>query len=642
MHFLKLRARLAVDSFVYTKQRKSATKNIISVTIAITLAVLVSLLIAVAVGYNPGEIIQQLFTKGFIDWHKLIFNIVVLGVGALAFSFAFRAGVFNIGIAGQMLAAGLTVLVVSTAMKDVNTPPGAGQILMLVIAIAAGAAVASMVAAMKVYLKVNEVISSILINWIMFFVVRLIIQKFYSDPSQLLTQSFDIPEQFRLVAPGIGGWLPALIILIVLAGIMLVVIKYTVFGHKVVSVGMSLTASKYAGYNVRAINIATMAISGGIAGILAYILYTAGDTPSIPVSTSIDSLPAEGMNGVAIGLIAMSNPIAILPVSFIIGLFMSSAPFLSTPVAFSNLIIGFVMLGAAMFTILLHYKPWLWIKEKLYGYYAPKHYQGFENSMESLVSKFKSLISLKENEAKARPNNVLDLDQQKLLNSYETLKQQVESQGANASAESLKELAILEFKVNQALKNLVSNPKGTHKIAVNWKELEQELYANYCAERTELVAQYKKHILVTKATQFFFPEVEAKNILNVKNHKDDVQFVKAKARKVAQIEQLEEKLSVETDMNKQRAIEAKINKLVAEIEKDQQQLFKWKAKNETRLYAWYNWKSRAFGNVDKHYERFLKQAQKLKLDAEQKALVIEWVEDSYKEAKEAQVSKGAM
>ena len=641
MHFLKLRAKLAVDSFVYTKQRKSATKNIISVTIAITLAVLISLLIAVAVGYNPGEIIQQLFTKGFIDWHKLIFNIVVLGVGALAFSFAFRAGVFNIGIAGQMLAAGLTVLVVSTAMKDVDTPPGSGQILMLVIAIASGAAVASMVAAMKVYLKVNEVISSILINWIMFFVVRLIVQKFYSDPTQLLTQSFDIPEQFRLVAPGIGGWLPALIILIVLAGIMLVVIKYTVFGHKVVSVGMSLSASKYAGYNVRAINIATMAISGGIAGILAYILYTSGDTPSIPVSTSIDALPNEGMNGVVIGLIAMCNPIAILPVAFIIGLFQSSAPFLSTPVAFSNLIIGFVMLGAAMFTILLRYKPWLWIKEKLYGYYAPKHYQGFENSMESLVSKFKSLVSLKENEAKHRANNVLDIDQQTIINQYELLKEKIESQN-KTNPEEIKQLEILEFKVNNILKNAASNPHGSHKIAVDWKQLEAELYAQYYVERTELVAQYKKHILVTKATQFFFPEVEAKNILNVKNHNNDVQFIKYKARKVAQIEQLEEKLAVETDSTKQQAIEVKINKLIADIEKNQQQLFRWKAKNETRVIAWYNWKSKTLGSLDKHYERFLKQAQKLKLDVEQKALVIEWVEDSYKEAKEAQQLKGAM
>lgn len=642
MHFLKLRTKLAVDSFVYTKQRKSATKNIISVTLAITLAVLVSLLIAVAVGYNPGEIIQQLFTKGFIDWHKLIFNITVMGVGALAFSFAFRAGVFNIGIAGQMLAAGLAVLVVSTAMKDVNTPPGSGQILMLVIAIATGATVASIVAAMKVYLKVNEVISSILINWIMFFVVRLIIQKFYSDPSQLLTQSYDIPEQFRLVAPGIGGWLPALIILIVLAGIMLVVIKYTVFGHKVLSVGSSLTASKYAGYNVNAINIATMAISGGIAGILAYILYTAGDTPSIPVSTSIDALPNEGMNGIAIGLIAMSNPIAILPVSFILGLFQSSAPFLSTPVAFSNLIMGFVMLGAAMFTIFLHYKPWLWIKEKMYGYYAPKHYQGFENSMESLVSKYKSLISLKNNEAKKRPNNELDNEQKFLVSQYEALKERVQSQGSHANPDDIKTLEILEFKVNQILKTAVSHPNGNHKIHVDWKSLEQEMYAEYCAERTELVAQYKKHILVTKATQFFFPEIEVKNILNVKNHNCDVQFVKYKARKVAQIEELEEQLSVATDANRIKALEQKIDKLIADIEKNQQQLFRWKAKNETRLNAWYNLKSKSFGSVDKHYERFLRQAQKLKLDQEQKALVLEWVEDSYKEAKQAQSQRGAM
>ncbi|GAA5414860.1 ABC transporter permease [Ureaplasma ceti] len=590
MGFLKLRSKLAWDSFIYTKSRKSATKNIISVVIAITLSVLAALLIAIAVGYNPGTILQQLFTKGFIDWHKLIFNIVILGVGALAFSFAFRAGVFNIGIAGQMMTAGICILVISRALSKVYFPYGSGQVFMTLIAVVIGAFVAGAVAALKVYLKVNEVISSILLNWIVFFAVRLIISKFYSDPNQLLSQSYDIPEQFRLVAPGIGGWLPALILLLILAGGMFVIIKYTVFGHKVISVGSSLTASKYAGYNVNGINIATMAISGGIAGILGYILYTAGESPSIPISMSMNALPVAGMNGIAIGLIAMSNPIAILPVSFIIGLFQSSAPFLVTPPAFSSLILGFVILGAALFVILTRYKPWLWIKQKLYGFYAPKHYQSFENGMESLISKYKALISEKTRE---------------MRNNAKLIKQ------GNAEVEP-----------------------------INVSKEANDMFNSYMTDRVATVAQYKKHLLVTKATQIFFPEVEAQNVVNEKNHAYDVQFINFKSKQANNIRKYEEKLA-SSDLTEAQRTQylTKIDKISQSIDKNYELLLKWKGKKEKIVTSWYLAKLRMSGSIEKHRDHFLKQAQKLNLNSDEKALVIEWINDSYLEAKESS-SKG--
>lgn len=631
MHFAKLKAKLAIDGFIYTKSRKSATKNIVSVVIAITLAVIVSVLIAAAVGYDPGQIFRELFTKGFIDWHKLIFNIVILGVGALAFSFAFRAGVFNIGITGQMLAAGLTVLVVSTALSKFNFPYGSGQVLMTIISIAAGALVASVVAALKVYLKVNEVISSILINWIMFFFVRLIISKFYSDPTQLLTQSYEIPEAFRLVAPGIGGWLPALIILLILVVGMFVIIKYTVFGHKVISVGSSLTASKYAGYNVNAINIATMAISGAIAGLLGYILYTAGETPSIPESMSVNALPNEGMNGIAIGLIAMSNPIAILPISFIIGLFQTSAPFLPTPASFGNLILGFVILGAAMFMIFVRYKPWLWIKQKLYGFYAPKHYQTFENGMESLVSKYKALISERKLTLKLWKKTPSNLSPE-ILESYKKLDKLVNDYGVNKLPQ---EYQAKYRRIKEEINQLQKHNQIYLDKKIDWKLESSNLYKEYIVDRTETVAQYKKHILVTKATQFFFPEVEARNLINVKNHEYDMQFIKYKTRQTNNIELCENKIaSFGDDQTKVKYYQNKIDKYNANIDKNYQQLFRWKAKTQKQINSWYQWKIKTLGSLDKHYNSFLKQANKLNLNSKEKQLVIEWVKDSYLEAKE--------
>lgn len=613
MNNLKLKSRLAIDSFLYSKQRKSASKNIICVVISITLAIILALIVATIIGYNPFTLVEQLFKNGFIDYQSLIVNIVVLGVGALAFSFAFKAGVFNLGMSGQMLGAGITILVISIALQDVNFPNGTGQIFMLFIAIISGGFVACIIGLLKIYLNVNEVISAILINWIIFFSARLIIDNFYSAENTLLTQSYEIPEQFRFIAPGIGGWLPALIIFVVLVVGILVVTKFTVFGHKVQAVGFSKAASKYAGYNVNLIHILTITISGALAGIMGYILYSSGNTPSIPMSTSANILPEQGMNGIAIGLIAMNNPIAIVPVAFLMGLFTTSAPYLETPVAFNNLIIGLVILASAMFVILLHYKPWIYIKKKMYGLYAENYYNSYENELETLISKYRFIANKKINNYYI--SRLLSPGEDQLFKKYTNI--------INNKSSTPEEKQYAKRMLNYLLSSIEKDcKKNLYK--------NKSLYELYKTEKAEYIGQYKKHILILKATQIFFPEVEAQNVINVKNHVCDVQYIKAKSKKQEKIAILETKIN-QNNKNAQKYSE-KIQKLNISIEKDTQQNQKWKSQNYSRIVKYYMWKAKLHGDKEKVRDRYLNKAEKLNISTEQKNLLINWINDSYSES----------
>ena len=613
MNNLKLKSRLAIDSFLYSKQRKSASKNIICVVISITLAIILALIVATIIGYNPFTLVEQLFKNGFIDYQSLIVNIVVLGVGALAFSFAFKAGVFNLGMSGQMLGAGITILVISIALQDVNFPNGTGQIFMLFIAIISGGFVACIIGLLKIYLNVNEVISAILINWIIFFSARLIIDNFYSAENTLLTQSYEIPEQFRFIAPGIGGWLPALIIFVVLVVGILVVTKFTVFGHKVQAVGFSKAASKYAGYNVNLIHILTITISGALAGIMGYILYSSGNTPSIPMSTSANILPEQGMNGIAIGLIAMNNPIAIVPVAFLMGLFTTSAPYLETPVAFNNLIIGLVILASAMFVILLHYKPWIYIKKKMYGLYAENYYNSYENELETLISKYRFIANKKINNYYI--SRLLSPGEDQLFKKYTNI--------INNKSSTPEEKQYAKRMLNYLLSSIEKDcKKNLYK--------NKSLYELYKIEKAEYIGQYKKHILILKATQIFFPEVEAQNVINVKNHVCDVQYIKAKSKKQEKIAILETKIN-QNNKNAQKYSE-KIQKLNISIEKDTQQNQKWKSQNYSRIVKYYMWKAKLHGDKEKVRDRYLNKAEKLNISTEQKNLLINWINDSYSES----------
>lgn len=455
---LGFRSKLQCESFLYSKNVKSGTKCALSVIACISAAIIMALLVATALGYNPFQLLSDLFTKGTINHSQLIWNVVILGIAGLSFSFAFKAGIFNIGIPGQLLAAGLMVLVITTAIDKagVKFPVGLGPIFTILIAVFFGALVATIISLLRIYLNVNDVVSSILINWIVFFVARLVIYNYYNpNPNSIFSQSSAIPEQFRLVIPGIGGWVPSLIIFGLLVGIIFFVSKYTVFGHKVMAVGFNPDASGYAGYNVKAVKISTMAISGALAGILAAVLYTAGQTPAIPISKDYNVVPAEGFNGIAIGLIAMNNPIAIIPVAFIIGLFNSSAPFLEVPTSFSQLIMGLIILGATMFVIILNYKPWIWLKKQIYGRVYVEKYQNYINDMDVLISKYYLLLA----EEKDKEN-----------------------------------IAKLKIEFNEQKEKIKNN--------------------------------FAKQLLVLKATQVFFPNIEASNTINTENNKLKQQYLR--------------------------------------------------------------------------------------------------------------------
>lgn len=477
--------KLQTDAFLYTKNRKSITKNTLSIIACISAAIILSLLIATTLGYNPFILISDLFTKGFTDYSKLIWGITTLGIAGLSFSFAFKAGIFNIGIPGQLLMGGLMSLIITTAIDKtgVKLPAGLGPILTLFFAIFFASIIAGIISLLRIYLKVNDVVSSILFNWIIFFLVRLIIYKYYNpNPDSIFSQSIDFPEQFRMTISELGGWIPSLIIFIFLVAIISIVSKYTIFGHKVISVGFNSDASLYNGYNVKLIRISTMLISGALAGVLAAVLYTAGPTPAIPISKDYDTLPSVGFNGIAIGLIAMNSPIAIVPVAFIIGLFNASAAYLAVPPSFSELIIGLVILGATTFVVILNFKPWIWIKQQFYGIRFYEEYQSYENKLDVLISKYRLLIS-----------------------------------------------------------------ETKDKIEI------EKIYNEYNFEKRNIKTNFKKHLLILNATQIFFSNIEANNIIKSKNNKLNQQYLKFENRNNKKL------------IKKQQSIDITINKIINSI-----------------------------------------------------------------------------
>jgi simple sugar transport system permease protein len=159
--------------------------------------------------------------------------------------------------------------------------------------------------------------------------------------------------------PNMTSWLPLLILMVGVVTFAIVMLGFTTFGKKIINTGMSITAAKYDGYNTKINQINAMLLSGAVAGVLGVMVYLS-NSANMPISVAAKTLPQEGYTGISIGLIAMSNPIAVLPVSILFGMIDASKVALiglNIQPAMTDAIFGIVVYGAAIISLFYFIVP---------------------------------------------------------------------------------------------------------------------------------------------------------------------------------------------------------------------------------------------------------------------------------------------
>ena len=234
----------------------------------------------------------------------------------LSVAFAFKTGLFNIGAAGQYTVGAFMALYSAIVLK---LPWWA-----CLIASALGGAVWGAIPGIfKAFLNVNEVITSIMFNWIGLYTVNTLIYQGGSGPmynlkttktytlkesaSQALLPSFNVKvggkDYFgNMFRPTIG-----IFIAIAVAVLIWVIINKTTFGYEVKACGHNKNAAKYAGINEKSNIVLSMTIAGALAGLGAGLFYLSGSKEWEPLVST--ALPATGFNGISVALLASSNPI---------------------------------------------------------------------------------------------------------------------------------------------------------------------------------------------------------------------------------------------------------------------------------------------------------------------------------------------
>ena len=231
----------------------------------------------------------------------------------LAVGFAFKMGMFNIGASGQYTM-GMFFALYAGFMWDL--PAGIHWIVCVFAGMIGGLLWGLIPGILKAILNVNEVITSIMFNYIGMYLVDMLIQGNATMYISSKTRTDYLPSTAQITSLGVQNSNVNLSIFIAVAFaiILFIVLNKTTFGYELKATGFNKNASTYAGMNGKRNIILTMAIAGAMAGLGGAFAILAPST--IPGSSMtyepINVIAANGFNGIAVALLANSNPLGIV------------------------------------------------------------------------------------------------------------------------------------------------------------------------------------------------------------------------------------------------------------------------------------------------------------------------------------------
>ena len=274
---------------------------------------------------NPGQafsgimmVLQGGFTDGIQGIGQMLYLATPIIMTGLSVGFAFKTGLFNIGASGQFTAGAFAA--VYAGVKFTFLPPGLHCLAALLAALLAGAVWGLVPGFLKAFFNVNEVIASIMMNYIGMYLVNMLIQRTVYD--QVKNQTLPVAAGANLPKAGLDKLFPGtninigILIAVFFVILVHIVLNKTTFGYELKACGKNSRASKYAGINEKRNIILSMVIAGALSGIGGALLYLANSGRYMQV---LDVIAAEGFSGISVALLGMSSPVGILFAGLFIG-----------------------------------------------------------------------------------------------------------------------------------------------------------------------------------------------------------------------------------------------------------------------------------------------------------------------------------
>ncbi len=329
---------------------------------SVLIAFIISGIILKAIGGEPLRVLGFFFNATFGSWAVFSDTLVkatpLIMVG-LACAIAFKMKLWNIGAEGQFYIGAFTAsLVVLIPIVPPDSPKVLIIGLMVIFGMIGGAIWGFIPGYLKAKFKVNEIITTLMLNYIAVFWNNFWIFDKWSDAGFQMTPPFEH-----------SAWLPRLtdyarevrafsgitLHLGVVFGIVAAVVVWWIFnrsrwGYEIKLIGDNPEAARYAGMNITRNIILVMMVSGALAG-LAGMSEITGVVHRLQERIS----PGYGFTGIIVAWLAKLNPFAVILVSILFGALIVAGREIQ-PSGLSNLLQGIVLFMVISSDVLLRYK----------------------------------------------------------------------------------------------------------------------------------------------------------------------------------------------------------------------------------------------------------------------------------------------
>ncbi|MBQ7656427.1 MAG: ABC transporter permease [Clostridia bacterium] len=351
---------------------KAGTRSVLASLVAILIGMLAGAVVILFVGLtNPALgfsgawegislVVAGLFSKGRdaagslifgfnpTTFGNMLFRAVPLIMTGLSVALGNKAGLFNIGAAGQYLAGTAASLYVSLSLPTNVVPVWLVWLIAFLAGMMAGALWGSIPGILKAYLNINEVLACIMTNWIAANLVTWLFEVsnlknvlegtksgyIYKTSTVMNDVIIDgvrstvgtaVPEGAQVAATR-GGVATAklgldqlfsgsqvnagILVAILIAVAIYIMLSKTTLGYQLKACGANRYAARYAGIKDKRNIVLTMALAGALAAAGGALYYLSGNTEFF--WNTYQSLPAEGFNGIPVALLAINNPLGVI------------------------------------------------------------------------------------------------------------------------------------------------------------------------------------------------------------------------------------------------------------------------------------------------------------------------------------------
>ena len=327
-------------------------------------------------GANPLKAYIAMFTqplKGKFGLTEILVRATPLMLVALGVAISFRTGILNIGGEGQIVIG--AILGAAVALYFPKLPAPILLPLVFLVSFAGGALWGGIAGFMRAYFSVNEILSTVMLNYIAIQIYTFLIRGPMIDPKELaygtgVPQTASLPKHIWLGKLLQGTRLHTGIILaVVLAIAVFIFLWKTPIGYRMRAVGAEPKAARYAGIHVQKYLFVAMLLAGGFAGL-------AGAVEVCGVHhRGLESISAGyGFSGIVVALFGGLHPLGIIPASVLFGLLIIGADMMQrtveVPASIIMAIQGLIILAIVGSQIFLTHAD---MKEKIIGMFTSRN-----------------------------------------------------------------------------------------------------------------------------------------------------------------------------------------------------------------------------------------------------------------------------